>query len=109
MKKSLKLKPVPLPPWRRTLNKLWKYQGFRTFAYSFGVVMAVMTPWYLMGEDTISVTQLTEYKPPAQGVDPLRYLEEREGGLRVYQRGNTLLWANDPASKRPPIPPKAHP
>lgn len=104
-----KKKTAPVPPWKKQALRLWKLQAVRTFVYSFGIVLAVLTPWYLMGEEKISVTQLREYQPPKEGVDPLRYMEEREGGLRIYQKGNQLLWANDPAGRRPPIPPKVHP
>jgi hypothetical protein len=100
---------VVVPPWKRTVLLLWKQQAVRTLVYSSVIVFAVLTPWYLMGEEKINLSQLKEYQPPKEGVDPLRYKEEREGGLRVYQKGNTLYWANDPASKRPPLPPRVHP
>ena len=104
-----KPKPVPVPAWKKTLSKLWKQQAFRTAVYSTVIVLCVLCPWYLMGDDTLTITQLKEYQPPSGVVDPLRYAEEREGGLRVYQRGNQLLWVNEPRSKRPPVPPKVHP
>jgi len=104
-----KIKPELVPAWKKNTMRLWKKQAVRTACYSFLIVMAVLTPWYLMGEETITVSQLKEYQPPKSGVDPLRYMEEREGGLRVYQRGNQLLWVNEPKSKRPEVPPKVHP
>lgn len=110
MKRKKKSVPDVTPAWKKTLTRLWKKQAVRTAAYSTAVVLAVLTPWYLLGDETITVSQLKEYQPPkGAAVDPLRYAEEREGGLRVYQKGNQLLWVNEPSSRRPPIPPKVHP
>lgn len=110
MKKKRTTKQAQVPAWKKQALKMWKKQAVRTAVYSTAVVLAILTPWYLMGEETITVSQLKEYQPPkGAAVDPLRYAEEREGGLRVYQKGNQLLWANEPTSKRPPVPPKVHP
>ena len=108
-KPKRKVKVEVVPQWKKNLTKVWKVQAFRTFVYSFSTIFMFMVPWYLMsGEESITFSQLREYQPPPTGVDPLRYKEEREGGLRVYQKGNSLLWVNEPLSKRPPIPPKLH-
>lgn len=110
MKTKRKAKSVVIPEWKRNLNRVWKVQAFRTFVYSFSTVFLLMVPWYLMSEEKpINFTELREYQPPATGSDPLRYKEEKEGGLRVYQKGNQLFWVNEPSSKRGPIPPKVHP
>jgi hypothetical protein len=108
-KPKRKVKAVVVPEWKKNLERVWKVQAFRTFVYSFSTIFMFMVPWYLMSEEKqINFSELKEYQPPTTGVDPLRYKEEREGGLRVYQKGKELYWANDPSSKRMPIQPKVH-
>lgn len=109
-KPKRRVKPVEVPQWKKNLTKAWKVQAVRTFVYSFSTIFLFMVPWYLMSseEQVVSFSQLQEYQPPPTGVDPLRYKEEREGGLRVYQKGSQLLWVNEPTSKRMPIQPKVH-
>ena len=109
-KSKRKVKVEVVPEWKKNLTKVWKVQAVRTFVYSFSTIFLFMVPWYLMSgeEQVVNFSQLKEYQPPPTGVDPLRYKEEREGGLRVYQKGNSLLWANEPSSKRMPIQPKIH-
>ena len=110
MKTKRKAKPVVIPEWKRNLNRVWKVQAFRTFVYSFSTGFLLMVPRYLLSEEKpINFSESRENQPPATGSDPLRSKEEKEGGLRVYQKGNQLFWVNEPSSKRGPIPPKVHP